>query len=82
MQSRLRLAFDRTRLGRAVRVALFVGTALALINHYDAIFTFTFDERVVWKIGLTYLVPFLVSLHGQCTDAAFSQRGAYAPRCS
>lgn len=54
---------------RAFWVALAVGTALNLINQGDALFA---HHGVNWlKAGLTYLVPFFVSLHG----AVFS-RGA------
>ena len=47
---------------RALGVALIVGTALNLINQGDALIG---HHAVNWlKAGLTYLVPFFVSLHG------------------
>jgi hypothetical protein len=47
---------------RALVVALTVGTALNLINQGDALLT---GSGVRWgRLGLTYMVPFLVSTHG------------------
>jgi len=46
---------------RAVRVAIIVGTILALINHGDRILTLTLDSAAIAKILLTYLVPYGVS---------------------
>ena len=44
---------------RALKVALFVGTVLTLINQGDAIFG---GGRFSWlKAALTYVVPYLVS---------------------
>jgi hypothetical protein len=54
---------------RALGVALIVGTALNLINQGEVFFAH--QTMNLWKLGLTYLVPFFVSLHG----AVFS-RGA------
>jgi hypothetical protein len=46
-------------------VALVVGTSLNLINQGDALFS---GERLtLWKLALTYVVPFLVSAHGALT---------------
>ena len=46
---------------RAVRVALLVGTILALINHGEKILALSLDGEGVFKIFLTYLVPYGVS---------------------
>lgn len=48
---------------RAVKVALVVGTVLALINHGDAIVRLSFNMVNVLKILLTYLVPYGVSTY-------------------
>jgi hypothetical protein len=54
--------------GRALIVAILVGTVLNLINQGDALWA---HHPVNWpKALLTYLVPFFVSLHG-----AVSARG-------
>lgn len=53
---------------RAQRVALVVGTALNLINHYDLLFGSAVTVSVVIQIILTYLVPYAVSTHGQVSS--------------
>lgn len=47
-------------ISRALKVSLVVGTVLNLINSGDALLAGLLPEHV-WKIPLTYLVPFLVS---------------------
>ncbi len=46
---------------RSLKVALVVGTLLALINHGDRLLGMSVDSEVFLKICLTYLVPFSVS---------------------
>jgi len=47
---------------RAFFTSVVVGSVLLLINHGD---TFKAQEYpALWKVGLTYLVPFLVTLWG------------------
>ena len=41
--------------------SLIVGTVLVLINQGDTIYNGQLDTRVVFKIALTYTVPFMVS---------------------
>lgn len=48
---------------RAIGVALVVGTILMLINQADVLLTGQASALVVAKIGLTYLVPFSVSMY-------------------
>ncbi len=55
------LWFDRTNMIRAVKVALVVGTILTLINQGDQIWAGNMPP--VWKILLTFLVPYLVSYY-------------------
>lgn len=50
---------------RAAVVAAIVGTALNLINQGEAILGG--GSVVIWKVALTYLVPFIVSTHGALT---------------
>ena len=59
----LRLAGDRATLIGGVKVALVVGTVLNFINQGDRLLSMRFDEVVWWKVGLTYLVPFCVSVY-------------------
>lgn len=49
----------KTSMARAVKVALIVGTALVAINQGDVILAGIWPP--VWKLLLTYAVPFLVS---------------------
>jgi hypothetical protein len=50
---------------RAVRVALFIGTLLFVINHGAALRSGTMTQARWISAGLTYLVPYAVSIHGQ-----------------
>lgn len=56
---------ERATLLFAIKLALIVGTILALINHGQAMFTghFTFDQLI--PILITYCVPFTVSMYSQ-----------------
>ncbi len=65
----LKHATDKVCVFRAVKVALVVGTILALINHYDAIFTFSIEATNVFQIILTYLVPYCVATFGSAMQA-------------
>jgi hypothetical protein len=49
--------------GRAVTVALVVGTILVIINQGDVLLSGHLTTLVIGKIGLTYLVPFSVSTY-------------------
>ena len=50
---------------RAVRVALVIGTLLFVINHGAAVRSGTMTPSRWISVGLTYLVPYAVSIHGQ-----------------
>ena len=50
-------------LRRALTTALVVGTILTAINQGDAIVTMTLTPVLLWKIPLTYFVPFAVSTY-------------------
>ena len=47
----------------ALRVALFVGTVLALINHGSALLAMALSREQVLQIALTYVVPYGVSTY-------------------
>lgn len=49
----------------ALRVALVVGTVLNLINHFDVLLGAALTTTTLVQIGLTYVVPYCVSTHGQ-----------------
>ena len=54
-------ASDRAILRRSVVTCLLVGTLLTFINQGDRLLRGEFDSTMAWKIGLTFLVPFLVA---------------------
>jgi hypothetical protein len=50
-------------LRRALLTALVVGTALTAINQGDALMSLALAPVLLWKIPLTYFVPFAVSTY-------------------
>jgi hypothetical protein len=62
-----RLTFSGKAVRRSLLVALLVGTALNVINQGPEMLSGTWP--VIWKVALTYVVPFLVASYG--TYAAF-----------
>ena len=46
-----------------------VGTVLILLNQGDFIFAGNFYKGLIWKVPLTYLVPFCVATWGAVTNA-------------
>lgn len=61
MHTWLQTALSPTVLRRALVTSLLVGTVLMLINHGDALLAGSVDGARLFRIGLTYLVPYLVS---------------------
>ena len=59
----LRLARSRRTIVGALKVAVLVGTVLNLINQGAALSRLELDTVDWWKAGLTYLVPFCVSVY-------------------
>lgn len=59
----LEIATDRTVVRRALRIALVVGSVLAMINQGDRVMTGQIDMGVLTKIILTYFVPYSVSTY-------------------
>lgn len=55
------IAFSQTVVIRAIKIAIIVGTVLALINHGDKILAMTLSSQDYVKLALTYLVPYGVS---------------------
>lgn len=56
------LTFSGPSIKRSLWVALGVGTALNVINQGPEIYAGA--APVLWKLALTYLVPFLVASYG------------------
>lgn len=65
----LRHAADRVCIYRAVKVALVVGTVLALINHYDTMFYGELTSTDIFQILITYFVPYCVSTFSSAMQA-------------
>ena len=61
MKTWMKLAVRRDVVVRSAKIAVVVGTILAVINHYDRILSGSWDAVMVAKIGLTFLVPYCVS---------------------
>ena len=57
----LPIFFSKQVATRAIKVALIVGTILALINHGDVIFSGNLTLVCIAKMLLTYCVPYTVS---------------------
>ncbi|WP_425455478.1 nitrate/nitrite transporter NrtS [Arenicella xantha] len=63
---------------RAIKVALIVGTTLALINHSEKIISLSLSVKDWCKIFLTYLVPYGVSTWSAV--GAIRERNSDAPQ--
>ncbi len=57
--------FDRQLMPTAFKVALFIGSLLFTINHGWALLTGKMTSERWISGGLTYIVPYMVSIHGQ-----------------
>ena len=57
------LAFTRHVVINALKVALIVGTILAIINYGSAMLSGNLSLSSAMKIALTYLVPYCVSTY-------------------
>jgi len=72
-QERLRLFFryaqDPVCVGRAIKVALVIGTIIVLLNHFDAIMDGTVSRTNILQMLITYTVPFCVSTYGAAMQA-------------
>lgn len=59
----IKIAARRDIVVRGIKVAAVVGTVLVIINQGDALIGGQITATVVWKIALTYLVPYCVSTY-------------------
>lgn len=66
------------QMGRAARTGLVVGTVLTLINHGGALAGRPLNPGLLARIGLTYAVPFLVSLYAMMGMVAERRSGQRA----
>ncbi|MGI0479883.1 nitrate/nitrite transporter NrtS [Geminocystis sp. CENA526] len=66
-------AIDRELMPRALKVSLLVGSILFTINHGSVLLKGQMT-RERWIAGLlTYIVPYGVSLHGQCVSRSHNK---------
>lgn len=54
---------DKLKFARHIKIALFVGTILNIINQLDYLVDFNYHKLNGIKIAITYIVPFLVSVY-------------------
>ncbi len=71
-----RYAFEKRCVARSLKVALVVGTVLALINHFDSMVSASLGVTETFQIILTYAVPYSVSSFGFAMQAAQMERDA------
>ena len=74
MQEWVRNAMRADIVLRSLKVSAIVGTILVAINQGDLILSGRLDVSAVWKIPLTYLVPYCVCTYG-CVSAIRSHDG-------
>jgi hypothetical protein len=66
----LAIATEKETMGMSARVALLVGSVLALINYGDRILFRGDMHALDWvKLALTYCVPYCVATYGAATYA-------------
>jgi len=63
MKEWLAIAFKKDVVRRGLKVSLIVGTILVAVNQGDAIISGNLGDAAVWKIPMTYLVPYCVSTY-------------------
>lgn len=56
-------------LKRSFAVGVVVGTLLLIINQGDVLWSSHWPYALLWKIPLTYLVPFLVATWGALVNS-------------
>ena len=70
MKAFLKAASETSTIATSTKVALFVGSILALINYGDRIFLHGDMRALDWvKLAVTYCVPFCVATYGAATYA-------------
>ena len=74
------LATRRTVVRRAVVIAFFVGTVLALINHGDSMLAGAMSGLNWGQVLVTYLVPYMVSTYSSVVAIRTQQRLSVAKR--
>lgn len=63
------ILISSTLVKRSLKASVVVGTLLLALNQGDFILSGELYKAMIWKIPLTYLVPFCVSSWGSITNA-------------
>ena len=71
------LVFSRSVVKRGLKFAVVVGTILCAINHGDAILAGELTANNYLKMGLTVIVPYVVSVFSSV--GALIESGAHGP---
>jgi len=66
-----RHARDPVCVARSLRVALVIGSIIALLNHFDEIIEGTLTGTNVLQMLLTYTIPFCVATYGSAMQACY-----------
>jgi hypothetical protein len=66
-------------LKRSLGIAAFVGTVLLAINQADVLLSARWPTALLWKVPLTYLVPFLVATWGALLSCRVVLDGSGTP---
>jgi len=75
MSSWMSIATRSEVVNRSLKVAVLIGTILVAINQGDALLSGAITPQLMWKIPLTYIVPYLVSTHASvCTIIKHEQQ--------
>ncbi len=61
-------------LRRSGLIALVVGTILTAINQGDVLLTWPWPPSLLWKLPMTYAVPFIVAMIGALGAAKVPDR--------
>src|ERR1700741_2391836 len=70
---------DPTLMKRSLGIAAVVGTVLLAINQGDVMLGSRWPPALLWKIPLTYLVPFLVATWGALLNSRVVLDGGSPP---
>jgi len=71
MKTFLKAALEKGTVATSAKIALLVGTILALINYGDRIFLHGDMRALDWvKLAVTYCVPYCVATYGAARYAA------------
>jgi len=75
-----RIVFHPRVMRRALGFAVVVGSVLIAINHGDAIAAGSVTPTQVWKMGLTVVVPYVVSTWSSVLALRGADGGTSAPQ--